>query len=80
MTREELIAQFKAENPTLTYGINDEVLEMTPEQYEETIASWADARIAKESAKAKAEAAKIAAEAKLAALGLSVDDLKALGI
>lgn len=80
MTRDELIAQLKAENPTLTYGVNDEVFQMTPEEYEETIASWADARIAKQTAKAQAEAAKTAAEAKLAALGLTADDLKALGL
>ena len=80
MTREQLIAELKAESPTLTYGINDEVFEMTAEQYEETIASWADARIAKAQAQAEAEAAKLAAESKLAALGLSLDDLKALGL
>ena len=78
MTREQVIAELRANNPTLTYGINEEVYEMTAEQYEETIASWADARIAKENAIAEAQAKREAAEAKLAALGLTIDDLKAL--
>ena len=80
MTKEQIIADLKAKHPTLTYGINDEVFEMSSEQYEETINSWADAAIAKEQAIAAAATAKEAAEAKLAALGLTADDLKALGL
>lgn len=83
MTKQEIIKQLKQENPTLSYGINDEVFEMTSEQYEQTINSWADARIAKQQATLEAEAkaeAKAAAESKLQALGLTADDLKALGL
>lgn len=80
MTKEKLVAQLKLEHPVLTYGVNDEVFEMTPEQYEETISNWADVRIAKAQAKADAEAAKAEAESKLTALGLTSNDFKALGI
>ena len=80
MTRDELIAQIKAENPTLTYGINEEVFEMTAEQYEETIVSWADARLVKQQAEAQAKAKREAALSKLADLGLTADDLRALGL
>ena len=68
MTKEELIAQLKSEHPVLTYGINDEVFEMTSEQYEETISNWADVRMAKAKAKADAETASIANESAKAAL------------
>lgn len=45
-------------------------------QIEKDAASWAAELVAK----AEAEAKKAAAEAKLAALGLDADDLKALGL
>jgi hypothetical protein len=78
MTKEQLVAQLKAEYPTLTYGINDEVFEMTADQYEETIASWADARIAKEQAKAQAEAQRQAKISAYQKLGLTADEIEAL--
>lgn len=78
MTKEQIIAELKAEYPTLTYGINDEVFDMTPEQYEETIASWADARIAKEQAKAEAEATRQAKISAYQKLGLTEAEIEAL--
>ena len=51
----------------------------TAEQIAEVEANRA-IREAKVAAKAKAEADKAAAQAKLATLGLTVDDLKALGL
>lgn len=53
--------------------------EMTDYEWEQTqIAEARDAAVAAE--KAKAEADKAAVAAKLAALGLTADDLKALGL
>jgi hypothetical protein len=53
--------------------------EMTDYEWEQTqIVEARDAALAAE--KAKAEADKAAAQAKLAALGLTTDDLKALGL
>lgn len=80
MTKEQLIAQFKAQFPTLTYGINDEVFEMSAEQYEQTIEKWADIEFAKIQAELEAQAKRSAALAKLEALGLDEDDLKAIGL
>jgi hypothetical protein len=71
MTKEQLVAQLKLEYPALTYGINDEVFEMTADQYEETISNWADARISKAQAKADAEEAKTAL---LERLGITAEE------
>jgi hypothetical protein len=83
-TKQEIIETLKAQNPTLRAG-SDEYgyVELTAEEYEFTLSEWADAQLAKEAKLAQAEAladAKIAAQAKLAALGLTTDDLKALGL
>jgi hypothetical protein len=84
MTKNDKIVALKEEFPTLKVG-SDETgyTEMDADEYEATIAQWADVELAKD-AKAEAEkaqiAAKIAATAKLAALGLTTDDLKALGL
>lgn len=80
MTKNELIAQFKADYPTLTKGVNDEVITLGAEEYEATIAEWADNQIAEESAKEATTIAKQSAEAKLSALGLTVEDLKSIGL
>ena len=82
-TKAEMIAIIKAENPTLKVGTEESgYTELTGAEYEVQIAEWADNRLAKEAKKAEADAALAAKEAaigKLAALGLDVDDLKALG-
>jgi multidrug efflux pump subunit AcrA (membrane-fusion protein) len=59
--------------------IDDEVREMNDDEFEnyQTIVAEIDAR--KAEAEAKAEA-KLAAQAKLSALGLTVEDLQALGL
>jgi hypothetical protein len=57
--------------------------EMTVEeltQMEADVAKAQEIRVAEAAALAEAEAAKVAAQAKLAALGLTADDLKALGL
>ena len=83
-TKKEMIEIIKAENPTLRIG-DDETgyTDLSAAEYEATIAEWAVNRLAKLSKKAEAEAkaqAKAAAEGKLAALGLTTDDLRALGL
>ena len=80
MTKEELIAQYKAQYPTLTYGVNNEVFEMSAEEYEQTIEKWVDFELAKIQEEAEKANAKAGAQAKLAALGLTADDLAALGL
>lgn len=80
-TKSDKIAAFKAQYPTLRVG-SEEVgyTELSAEDYEATIAEWADNELAAEAELAKAEADKAALLTKLAALGLTTDDLKALGL
>ena len=80
MTLNKKIAELKKDYPTLTKGVNDETIVMTADEYEATILEWAENLLDKENKKAEAETIKTAAEAKLAALGLTADDLKAFGL
>ena len=84
MTKNEKIVALKKEFPTIKIG-SDETgyTQLDADEYEATIAQWADVELAKD-AKAQADkaaiAAKESAKAKLEALGLTADDLKALGL
>jgi len=88
MTLNEIIAEMKAANPTLRKGSEEIGYEqLTAEEYDATIAEWANNRFTKlkkveteAQALAEAEQKKSAAAAKLEALGLDIDDLKALGL
>lgn len=80
-TLETIIKQLKIENPTILDG-NDATgyTKLDEKQYEEKIVYWAKNIFAEQETKAQAAAKKAAAEAKLAALGLDADDLRALGL
>jgi hypothetical protein len=83
MTKNELIAQFKANNPTITSTINGEAILLDATEYDKTMNNWVAMRLDQikvENENAQIDAAKEAAQAKLAALGLTTDDLKALGL
>jgi hypothetical protein len=87
-TLSKKITELKAQYPTLKTG--DDVngyTELSADEYESKIAEWANAELAQEEKIAtdkdiadKVIADKLAAQAKLAALGLTADDLKALGL
>jgi hypothetical protein len=81
MTKNELIAQFKIDHPTLQSG-SDETgyTQLGQTEYEATIEQWADNVIAQQESETQKQAAREAVEAKLEALGLTPDDLKALGL
>ena len=82
-TKADLIAQLKAENPKMTATINDEQIELNAEEYEKACNDWAEMRLEQiklEEAETKAKADKEATSAKLVALGLTADNLKALGL
>jgi hypothetical protein len=83
-TKAQMIAALKAEFPTLRVGNEkDGYTELSETEYEAQIAEWSNARLAKEAQIAELAAqatAREAAQAKLAALGLTTDDLKALGL
>jgi hypothetical protein len=79
-TKTELIAELKAEYPSLNRGEDDQVIALTSAEYEETISAWADSIIENELQIQKALEAQIAkkdAIAKLKALGI---DPKVLGL
>ena len=80
-TKLEIIAELKAQYPTLRSG-NDEqgYKDLSPSDYEATIEGWAENQFVEQNTIAQTEADKAAAQAKLAALGLTGDDLKALGL
>ncbi len=78
-TLEGMIEIIKAENPTLQVGNDDDgYTELSKADYEKTILEWANARLDKIQREQAKIDAKAVAEAKLAAIGLSPDDLKAL--
>ena len=79
-TLEEIKAEILASNPSRKYYINDEEFEQTDAEFEDAVNLKAERNFAALKAKAETEAKKAAAEAKLAALGLTTDDLKALGL
>jgi len=80
-TKSEIIAELKNTYPTLKSG-SDTVgyTELTADEYEATILQWAENLLAQQSAEQDKADKKTIAEAKLAALGLTSDDLKALGL
>ena len=79
-TKEELIAQCKAENPIMVSVINDESIELKGADYDKACNDWAEMRLEQITLENETNAARAAAEAKLEALGLTADDLKALGL
>ena len=45
MTLDELIAQCKAENPTMTQTVNDQTFNLTSEEYNQAARDWAKMRL-----------------------------------
>jgi hypothetical protein len=81
MTKTQRIEAFRAEYPELFKQVDGDRIKLTDEEYEATLAEWADNQIVKETeevAKAEQETAKEAGKAKLAALGLTDAEIEAL--
>ena len=80
MTKEDIIAA----NPVITIGINDEIFEISSgDDYDNYINILFESELQKQTEQEKAaelQAAKATAQAKLEALGLTADDLAALGL
>lgn len=78
MTKNELIAQCKLENPKMVSIINGEEIELTGQDYEIACAAWAEMRLqqlALEKAKIEKEIAKTSL---LTKLGITEDEAKLL--
>jgi hypothetical protein len=80
MTKDELIAA----NPVITIGINDEIFEVSSgDDYDNYMNILFELELQKQTEQEKAaelQTAKATAQAKLEALGLTADDLAALGL
>ena len=77
-TKQELIAQCKAENPNMVATILGEEVELSAEEYEKAANDWAEMRlvqIADKNVKAQAEADKAAL---LAKLGITAEEAQLL--
>ena len=70
----------KTNNEKIFIQIGEEVIELTGQAKEDFIADREATLAAKQLVEAENKSKKEAAEAKLALLGLTTDDLKALGI
>lgn len=79
-TKAELITRLKSENPKAFHNVNGVQTEIKGAAYEALVDSWAEVELAKIAEEEAAVAAKATAQAKLEALGLTTDDLKALGL
>ncbi len=80
-TKNEIVEELKAQHPTLKLGSEETGYSyLSASDYDATIDSWAEDLHSKLVSEAKTIEDKAAAQAKLAALGLTTDDLKALGL
>ena len=84
MNKTELVNLCKKDNPKIVSILNGEKIELSGADYEAACEQWAEMRLAQIAYEAEQEAlkqaeaaAKASAEAKLAALGLTAEDLKA---
>ena len=79
-TLEEITAELLAEQHTKTFELNGEVVELTDEEFEQSVDDRAKMILDQEIKASEILAAKVIAEEKLASLGLTLGDLKALGL
>lgn len=81
-TKNQYIAQARAANPKPQYRIENGVeIELTDDEYEVSLAAWAEMRIQQDevdAARETSEAAAASGRAKLAALGLTEAEVAAL--
>ena len=84
-TKDNLIKQFRKDYPVLKSGNDNDFIELNEAEREAEYSRWADnelERVATEADKAKGEADKIAAkqsaQAKLAALGLTEEEVASI--
>jgi hypothetical protein len=78
MTKNELIAQCKSENPKMFSTINDEQIELTGADYEAACEAWAEMRFQQLNTQAELADQAIAKSALLERLGISEDEAKLL--
>lgn len=78
-TRAQIIQELKLQFPTLKLGDDDAgYTDLSSEEYEATIEQWADAKLAKETAKLEAEQLRQTKISAYQKLGLSEAEIEAL--
>lgn len=77
-TKAQKIAELKLKHPTISKGINNEIIELDVEEYEETITKWAEVELAQEAQAAEVQVKAQAKAALLAQLGITEEQAKLL--
>jgi hypothetical protein len=77
-TKTQKIIELKAQYPTLSKGINDEIFQLDADEYEKTISRWAEVELAQEAKLAQAQANVQAKAELLERLGITEDEAKLL--
>ena len=77
-TKAQKIAELKLKHPTISKGVNDEVLLLDANEYKDTIEKWAEVELAQETELAQAEANVQAKAELLVRLGITADEAKLL--
>ena len=78
-TKQEIIADLKLEFPTLRIGDDDNgYTDLSAEEYETTIAQWADGKLERIAREAAEQAKATAKAALLERLGITADEAKLL--
>jgi uncharacterized protein YPO0396 len=75
---ETKIAELKVQYPTLTKGINDQVISLSDDEYKTTIAKWAEYELQQEVAEAEKVQSEADKAALLSKLGITADEAKLL--
>jgi hypothetical protein len=73
-TKDELIAQFKASNPTVVSTINGQEVELTAEEYETNAIAWAEMRYEQIQSEKLAEKKAMAHQAVFNRLGITEEE------
>jgi hypothetical protein len=78
-TKQEIIADLKSEFPTLRVGNDDDgYTDLSAEEYEATIAQWADGKLERIARETEAEAKAAQKAALLERLGITEDEARLL--
>jgi hypothetical protein len=73
-TKAQLIAQCKAENPTMVQIVNGEEIELTGAEYNAACEAWAEMQLAQQAHQAEVEAKASEKTALLARLGITAEE------
>ncbi len=73
-TKAQLMAQCKAENPTMVQTVNGEEIELTGAEYNAACEAWAEMQLVQQTNQAEIEAKESEKAALLARLGITAEE------